>query len=468
MTIKEFVEEARKIHGDKYDYKSVDFIKKTDKVDIVCPKHGVFKQMVKLHLKGCDRRKCNIEKRANECRSTKDEFIQKAKEVHGNRYDYSKVEYINSITPVEISCNFCGNTFEQRPSNHINMKQGCPFCNGNIKKTTEDFIKEAKIIHNDKYDYSKVNYRNNKSKITIICHEKDQDGNEHGEFVQQALTHLQGHGCPKCVNCYQRNAEEFIKEAKKVHGELYDYNEVVYKDSHSKVKIICHKKDKNGIEHGIFEQVAKNHLKGENCPKCKFENLALINKSTTDEFINKSNKIHNGKYSYSKTVYVNSKLPVIITCKKHGDFEQTPKTHLKGHGCPKCNQSKMESEVINFLESKHIRYIYQASCKDLKWLSKQSLDFYLPDYGIAVECQGAQHFTPVIIFGGKEGFLTNVKRDISKYYKCISNNIKLLYYIDKSIIEQVIDNKTYNNIYDTTNTFYNLTIFNKKYLENRK
>ena len=204
MTIKEFVEEARKIHGDKYDYKSVDFIKKTDKVDIVCPKHGVFKQMVKLHLKGCDCRKCNIEKRANECRSTKDEFVQKAKEVHGNRYDYSKVEYINSITPVEISCNFCGKTFEQRPSNHINMKQGCPFCNGNIKKTTEDFIKEAKIIHNDKYDYSKVNYRNNKSKITIFCHEKDQDGNEHGEFVQQALTHLQGHGCPKCVNCYQR------------------------------------------------------------------------------------------------------------------------------------------------------------------------------------------------------------------------------------------------------------------------
>lgn len=203
-------------------------------------------------------------------------------------------------------------------------------------------------------------------------------------------------------------------------------------------------------------------------PKCKFEKLALINKSTTNEFINKSNKIHNGKYLYSKTVYVNSKLPVIITCKKHGDFEQTPKTHLKGHGCPKCNQSKMESEVINFLESKHIRYIYQASCKDLKWLSKQSIDFYLPDYGIAVECQGTQHFAPVVIFGGKEGFLTNVKRDISKYYKCISNNIKLLYYIDKSIIEQVIDNKTYNNIYDTTNTFYDLTIFNKKYLENRK
>ena len=339
MTIKEFVEEARKIHGDKYDYKSVDFIKKTDKVDIVCPKHGVFKQMVKLHLKGCDCRKCNIEKRANECRSTKDEFIQKAKEVHGSRYDYSKVEYINSITPVEIFCNLCGKTFEQRPSNHINLKQGCPFCNGNIKKTTEDFIKEAKTIHHDKYDYSKVNYRNNKGNVTIICHEKDKDGNEHGEFVQQALTHLQGHGCPKCVNCYQRNADEFIKEAKKVHGELYDYNEVVYKDSHSKVKIICHKKDKNGIEHGIFEQVAKNHLKGENCPKCKFEKLALINKSTTDEFINKSNKIHNGKYSYSKTVYVNSKLPVIITCKKHGDFEQTPKTHLKGHCCPKCNQS---------------------------------------------------------------------------------------------------------------------------------
>lgn len=466
MTIKEFVEEARKINGDKYDYHLVDFTRKTDKVKIICSKHGVFEQSVKTHLRGCGCRKCNIEERANKRRYTKEEFIQKARKIHGNRYDYTGVEYVNSITPVEITCNVCGTTFEQRPSSHINMKQGCPFCYGNKRKSTEEFIREADIIHRKKYDYSKTVYSGSKNDVTIICHEKDKNGNEHGEFVQQALTHLQGHGCPKCADCYQRNTDEFIYEAKLIHGELYDYSNVVYKDSHSKVKIICHRKDKNGVEHGIFEQVAKSHLNGENCPKCKFEKLALINNSTTEEFIKKSNEIHNGKYLYLKTVYTNSKLPVIITCRKHGDFEQTPSTHLRGHGCPKCNQSKMECEVINFLEQKHIKYIYQASSKDLKWLGKQSLDFYLPEYNIAIECQGVQHFVTVDVFGGEEGYRLNVKRDLSKYNKCASNNIKLLYYVNKNIIEQVIGNQDYNNIYSTTNTFFNLTNFNIKYLEN--
>lgn len=147
MTIKEFVEEARKINGDKYDYQLVDFTRKTDKVKIICPKHGVFEQSVKTHLRGCGCCKCNIEERANKRRYTKEEFIQKARKIHGDKYDYSKVEYVNSITPVEITCNVCGDTFEQRPSNHINMKQGCPFCYGNKRKSTEEFIREGDIIH---------------------------------------------------------------------------------------------------------------------------------------------------------------------------------------------------------------------------------------------------------------------------------------------------------------------------------
>lgn len=126
----------------------------------------------------------------------------------------------------------------------------------------------------------------------------------------------------------------------------------------------------------------------------------------------------------------------------------------------------MECEVINFLEQKHIKYIYQASSKDLKWLGKQSLDFYLPEYNIAIECQGIQHFVTVDVFGGEERYRLNIKRDLFKYNKCASNNIKLLYYVNKNIIEQVIGNQDYNNIYNTTNTFYDLTNFNIKYLEN--
>lgn len=118
------------------------------------------------------------------------EFIIKSHKVHGNKYDYSQVEYIKSILKVCIICPIHGE-FWQRPDCHINLKQGCPKCAGNIQMTTEQFITKAKKVHGNNYQYPKTKYKSTHETLEILCP-------KHGSFFQQAQVHLQNHGCPKC------------------------------------------------------------------------------------------------------------------------------------------------------------------------------------------------------------------------------------------------------------------------------
>ena len=201
-------------------------------------------------------------------RLTTEDFIKKARIIHGNIYDYSNVEYINKRTKVCIICPEHGE-FWQRPGDHLSGN-GCYYCGRKKctgkKVTTESFIKDAILIHGDKYDYSKVEYVDSKTKVCIICP-------EHGEFWQLPSAHTSGQGCPKCkkykVGKNKYNTETFIKRAKEIHGDKYDYSKVEYVDSKTKVCIIC-------PEHGEFWQEASRHLMGDNCPKCK--NSSLENK----------------------------------------------------------------------------------------------------------------------------------------------------------------------------------------------
>ena len=197
---------------------------------------------------------------------TKEEFVKKAQEVHGDYYDYSKVEYKNNSTKVIIICPKHGE-FEQRPSKHLSG-QGCSKCSGHYKRNTEEFIKEASILHNNKYDYSKVNFVDTHTKVCIICP-------EHGEFWQTPHMHLgtRHQGCPKCGGTSKLTTEEFIEKAKKVHGDKYDYSKTKYISNAEKVCIIC-------PEHGEFWQKANDHLSGEKgCPQCRLKSQTrLFNK----------------------------------------------------------------------------------------------------------------------------------------------------------------------------------------------
>lgn len=183
---------------------------------------------------------------------TTEDFIKKAREIHGDKYDYSKVEYIKRNQKVCIICPVHGE-FWQTPGNHL-CGNGCSECSGKKKSNTEDFIKKAKEIHGDRYDYSKVNYVNNETPVCIICP-------EHGEFWQTPYNHIKGCGCQKCAGVIKSNTEEFVKKAKEIHGDRYDYSNVNYTNSHTVVQIIC-------PEHGEFLQQPTNHLRGCGCPYC--------------------------------------------------------------------------------------------------------------------------------------------------------------------------------------------------------
>ena len=304
------------------------------------------------------------------------------------------------------------------------------------KLTKETFIKKAMKTHKNKYDYSRVKYVGANEKVCIICL-------KHGEFYQIASNHLRGQGCPKCSNeklskIHYSNKEEFIEKAKQIHGNKYDYSKTEYIDSKTKVCIICPK-------HGEFYQTPNSHLNGHGCFECGI--ISCKPKSlTTEEFIEKARKIHGDKYDYSKTKYIDSKTKVCIICPKHGEFWQTPNCHLDGKGCPLCNESHLERDIRFLFDKNGIKYQYRK--RDFKWLEGLELDFYLPEYNIAIECQGEQHFIPKSFGGNKsDKFNKQIKLDDLKALKCKNNGVKLIYYSYDNIVPK--EWKKYSVITDT-------------------
>lgn len=222
--------------------------------------------------------------------------------------------------------------------------------------------------------------------------------------------------------------DEFIKHAKEVHGDKYDYSKVEYINNKTKICIICN-------EHGEFWQTPHNHLKGQGCMKCKLKEQGKRLKFTTEEFVNKAKEVHGDKYDYSKVEYIDSQTKVCVICPKHGEFWQKPNNHLHGWGCVICGESHLERDMRNYLTSNNIKFEEQKTFNWLKYKSNLYLDFYLPDYNIAIECQGKQHFQPVDFAGkGKEwadeNFKGIIKRDIKKKELCEEHNLKVLYYTE--------------------------------------
>ena len=264
METDEFIKEAKKVHNNKYEYKiDGNIVLSKDKITAICPIHGEFQTNAYEHIRhkrGC--RKCASIESNKDRKLSVDKFIKKAKEIHGDKYDYSKVKYVDNHTKIIITCPVHGD-FEQTPNSHLNGR-GCPECSkistaNKLKYSTEEFIQKAREKHGNKYDYSKVEYKNNKTKVCIICP-------EHGEAYITPSNHLKGCGCPKCryVNMSKlqmMTTEEFIYKANKLHNNKYDYSYTEYKGYEIPVKIIC-------PEHGEFLQTPDCHLHSGGCPKC--------------------------------------------------------------------------------------------------------------------------------------------------------------------------------------------------------
>lgn len=274
ITTEIFIQRAKEIHGDKYDYSKVNYTKATEKVCIICPIHGEFWQLPYVHIKGSGCPKCAKENQ----RYTLEDFIIKARKVHKNKYDYSKVNYIDSHNKIEIICPIHG-SFYQTPGSHLSGC-GCPKCSANklsskLSDNTEQFIKKAREIHGDKYDYSKVDYINSKTKVIIICP-------KHGEFEISSHSHLCGNGCKKCNREKKqlKSLQSFITRSNQIHNFKYDYSKFKYINSKTKSTIIC-------PVHGAFYQSADHHLAGKGCPNCiKYKGEEKIKKYLEEHYIN--------------------------------------------------------------------------------------------------------------------------------------------------------------------------------------
>jgi len=211
MMQKDFIEKSLKVHGKKYDYSKAEYLNLNSRVLIICKVHGIFSMLAAHHLSGQGCPDCSIEKKG---------FIEFFK-IHGSKYDYSKADYYNSHSELSIICKVHG-MFKMRAYEHRSGK-GCPQCANTLKEkyrdkrmSQKDFIERSLKVHGDKYDFSEAEYLNLHSKVFIIC-------KEHGDFYISPVVFLKGRGCPSC-----RIREEFVDDAKKIHGEKYDYSGAIY------------------------------------------------------------------------------------------------------------------------------------------------------------------------------------------------------------------------------------------------
>jgi very-short-patch-repair endonuclease len=304
-------------------------------------------------------------------KKTLEEFKKESKKIHGDKYDYSLVEYVSNSVKVNIICPIHG-SFMKRPTKHVNGGQGCPKCvseelGNKQRKTIDKFVSESKKIHGDKYDYSLVEYVTNRTKVNIICP-------VHGEFEQTPGNHLKGKGCRYCGGTSKMDTNQFIHKAKLIHGDKYDYKNTKYVNSQTKVNITC-------PVHGEFEQTPNNHLsKNQGCYTC------LGKCDNTNCFIENSNSIHGDKYDYTLVNYINNNTKVKIICPIHGEFEQTPNSHTSGCGCPKCGNglSKSEGELSDYITSLGV----DVKTRDRVLLGDKELDIVIPSKKITFEFNG--------------------------------------------------------------------------------
>ena len=374
-THEDFIHDAIKIHGLKYDYSQVVYISNKHKIKIICPEHGFFEQKPNTHLNpkkihGCP--KCGQTKRSEKRKLGKELFITKAKKINPY-YDYSKVEYVRNKTKVLIGCPTHGYFFTS-PNQLLRSKKGCCHKCGKEKTSKalslsqEEFLARSTKVHKNKYDYSLSVYQRKKNTLKIKCP-------LHGFFEQNAGNHMNGKGCKKCAieeegRRKKAQVEIFLlKKFKQIHGNTYNYSKVVYKGASEKLEIIC----KN---HGSFWQRSINHQRGSICPRCsKLEGIKKFKSSMAikDEYGKTKGQIRTEKAHGTKSIVGNDGLDGYERAFLHG----AGKNSLIKHYTNKVYyQGSFEKNLLDFLDKngelkninrgKRYYYFYQGQKKQYR------------------------------------------------------------------------------------------------------
>jgi hypothetical protein len=328
------------------------------------------------------------------------DWVERFRESHGDRYDYSKVETKFQSDPVIIVCSVHGE-FRKTPTAHWKESKGCDLCvkDDLLRAAGIEMLMEFKKKHGNKFDYSQVIFTGRNNAVTIICpvhgslsvapanHLRSESGcrkcghveklgtkpvrslltpierfvqvhgnkydyskvvyvnnqkkitvscPEHGDFVVSPTEHWKGSGCKTC-NSKSIDAEECIRRFRKQHGDKFDYSRVDYISQTTAVTVVC-------PDHGEFSVQPVNHWKTqEGCKQCAYESRRF---NSTQEIVDRFNTVHGDRYDYGNFSYSHMHAVSLISCKVHGDFPMSPANHLSDHGCPSCwqnNASKPET-----------------------------------------------------------------------------------------------------------------------------
>jgi len=313
---------------------------------------------------------------------TTEEFIARSKAKFSDRFIYTNTVYINQLTKVDITCKEHGD-FKILPANHL-TGTGCPRCSRKLnglkhRLSSERYIEECRIIHNNFYDYSKTVFTGSFQDVTVTCP-------VHGDFLIQANRHKNtACGCQKCgtlktANANRQNVSVFLQQiSKKKNFELYDFSNLKqFKTKKDRVTVKCNLHGEYKTKIAYIEN--REHF---GCRKCVSETAT----HTIDEFIQRSQKAHNGRYLYNNSVYKHAHYPITVTCPVHGDYITKPLIHVLGGGfCPVCipTVSSHEKQVREFLDNKNLKYVSNfRGFKDVK-----EVDIINHEMKIGIELNG--------------------------------------------------------------------------------
>lgn len=417
-----FIERAKAIHGDKYDYSQTEYINIRTRVSIICPIHGMFWKWPKAHLNGQGCPMCSKIHIADCRRENKwQDFVSEATKRHNSKYSYPyiKDEYENSHSKVTIKCNECGNIFEKIACDHITSKGGgCKVCTTNRRKEKRSISYED-LVRTNSLNLNIVPFEGVKDKmehITAICP-------NHGEYSIIISSFLNGKGL--CKTCIINNEVEKKKTRYRTllpqklreltHNKCIPHMNT-FTDSATRMKFTCSVcgRDYYRKPNDIF-----NKKIIQPCLFCLVEEQRRKRTKSTEQFIIDAKKIHGDKYDYSNTEYIKSDKKVDVFCKDCGRmFSIEANSHLQGHGCPYHynNKSQYESEIVDFLKNEC--NITNILTNDRRVLDGNELDIFLPDYELAIEFDG--------IFWHSELYKDS-NYHLNKTLKCEEKKIRLIH-----------------------------------------
>lgn len=452
LTQEQYIAKARAKWGDAYDYSESVYLAGLKPITIRCIKHNhYFTVQAGNHISkllksgGCPlcgqeslaeyRRKKHEEalmkaeqkKKIYKPRLTnKERFLKKARAMYPD-YDFSRVEYKDRETHIVVVCPVHGE-FKIRPRTLLigekgQKPHGCWKCNNLIppyekELTLDTFKNRMHELYGDKYTFIWSDYKNKQSMIRFTC-------KEHGEQRRSVTGLLDGKGCAYCNGKFY--PPDWIKNARAVHGEKYEYDES--RPPQRATDIIRYKCPAHGWQETRYDCHVQQ---GHGCALC----AGVLTKMPVEErkqiWIKKCRERFPGKFSYRNVVYVNNDTPVKIYCKEHHiTFETTPDTHLRGAGgCPLCTKSVGEVEIFKWLSEHAIPFETQKIIPNENMFCKRQYlvaDFYLPDLNLIIEMNGLQHYQYVEHFNTKDWTFEDqqIRDDTLRAY-CKTHKISLL------------------------------------------